>query len=247
MSREPFNDVRVREALAIAIDRERISEDEMGGATEPANTFLPVINEVDNSESVIAKSGTLNKDQSRAKQLLADAGFPNGDGFPVIRLLINRNEQQRQVAQAVASSWRNILNVETEIIAKPWDEYEASIRAGEYDLARRGAVMQSADEASNIRMLFPIEGKGADSSTTGAQPGATATVNQGNTLSDKTRWAPIESEADALRRLTAIPIYFASSYSLVKPYVSGFDSNILDAPSLKNVKIETGWQEPKSR
>src|ERR1051325_807447 len=53
--------------------------------------------------------------------------------------------------------------------------------------------------------------------------------------------AAIETEDQALRDLSAFPIYFASSYSLVKPYVSGFDSNVLDAPSLKNVKINNNW------
>jgi hypothetical protein len=55
---------------------------------------------------------------------------------------------------------------------------------------------------------------------------------------------PIETEAQALKDLSVMPIYFASSYALVKPYVSGFDSNVLDAPSLKTVRINTGWKPP---
>jgi hypothetical protein len=42
-----------------------------------------------------------------------------------------------------------------------------------------------------------------------------------------------------------MPIYFASSYALVKPYVTGFETNLLDAPSLKHVRIDTAWQQPK--
>lgn len=237
-ARAPFNDVRVREALAIAIDRERISADEMGGATEPANTFLPMVHEAGNSETIIAKVGTLNKDQARARQLLADAGYPEGKGFPVIRLLINRNEQQRQVAQAVATSWRSTLKIETEIISKPWDEYEAAIRTGEYDLARRGAVLQSSDETSNLSILFPAEEKSAGPAVSNPQGSASGAA-------ENAALGPIETEAEALRRLVAIPIYFASSFSLVKPYVNGFDSNVLDAPSLKTVKIDTKWQPAK--
>jgi hypothetical protein len=55
---------------------------------------------------------------------------------------------------------------------------------------------------------------------------------------------PIETESQALNDLSAVPIYFASSYALVKPYVSGFDSNVLDAPSLKTVRINTAWKHP---
>jgi oligopeptide transport system substrate-binding protein len=250
-SREPFNDVRVREALAIAIDRERISEEQMGGATDPAATFLPANKTEAINEAVVSKSASLNKDQERAKQLLADAGYPDGKGFPVIRLLINRNEQQHQVAQAVATMWHNVLKIETDIEAKSWDEYESAIRTGNYDLVRRGAVMQSADEASNIRMLFPSAEKDPSQNPLSAVQ-ASPSVNQsgkgtaGNAPPvGLTTPVSIETEAEALRQVTAIPIYFASSCALVKPYVSGFASNMLDAPSLKSVKIDTTWQEPK--
>jgi oligopeptide transport system substrate-binding protein len=249
-SRKPFNDVRVREALAIAIDRDRISEDKMGGATEPATTFLPPTNAVE-QEAVVARAATLNKDLTRARQLLTEAGYPNGEGFPVIHLLINRNDQQRQVAEAIAAMWQGILKIETEITVKSWDEYEAAIRAGDYDLVRRGAVMQTADELTSIGTLFPANQKFAAAPAPAAQPNGQTPGQEGkgtstNGSAGKPVAAPIETEADALRELTAIPIYFASSYALVKPYVSGFDSNILDAPSLKNVKIDTGWKEPQT-
>jgi len=54
----------------------------------------------------------------------------------------------------------------------------------------------------------------------------------------------ILTEQQALKELPALPIYFASSYALVKPYVAGFDANLLDAPSLQHVRIETNWQPP---
>ena len=57
---------------------------------------------------------------------------------------------------------------------------------------------------------------------------------------------PLESEADALKELRAIPLYFASSHALIKPYVTGFDSNLLDAPSLRRVRMETNWTAPKN-
>jgi hypothetical protein len=53
----------------------------------------------------------------------------------------------------------------------------------------------------------------------------------------------VETEAQALKDLKAVPIYFASSYSLVKPYVSGFDSNVLDVPSLKKTRINLAADE----
>jgi oligopeptide transport system substrate-binding protein len=198
------------------------------------------VDKAESNEVVVPKSASLEKDRERAKRLLAEAGYPNGEGFPVLKLLINRNEQQRQIAQAVATTWRTVLGIETEIIARVWDEYEDAIRKGEYDLARKGTVMQTADETSNIRMLFSTDVKEGSVGTTAQNtPSPQTTASPSPGVHPVT---PIETEAEALRQLTAIPIYFASSYSLVKPYVKGFDNNILDAPSLKTVKIDTQFK-----
>jgi oligopeptide transport system substrate-binding protein len=245
-TRAPFDDVRVREALAIGIDRDRISADEMGGATEPAKRFLPETGR-NTQQPVVNKSEVLEKEYERAGKLLAEAGFPGGKGFPKVRLLINRNEQQRVVAQSIAAMWRSVLNIETEIVIKSWDDYEAAIRAGDYDVVRRGIVMQTTDELTNIRMLFE-EDAPADVGGTGANLSAEAVNNQTPLAREKNVQKPqaIETEAQALKDLSAMPIYFASSYSLVKPYVSGFDSNVLDAPSLKTVRLNTGWTQSPS-
>ena len=142
--------------------------------------------------------------------------------------------------------WRSVLNIETEIVVKNWDEYEAAIRAGDYDVVRRGIVMQTTDELTNIRDLFQ---EGAQTGTAFEQSSGsvtTAEVPAGKCRPAKDKncltTQPIETEAQALKDLSAMPIYFASSYSLVKPYVSGFDSNVLDAPSLKTVRINTSWK-----
>jgi oligopeptide transport system substrate-binding protein len=243
-NRPPFDDVRVREALAIAIDRERISQDQLGGATQPAKKFLPD-EMTESNRPVVGKSELLERDVVRARELLAEAGFPEGAGFPKIRLLINRNEQQRLVSQSIASMWRTALNVETEIVMKNWDEYEAAIQTGDYDIVRRGLVMQTTDELTNMGMMFRHE---SNSALAGEHPAATPAGD--TSLASKTgeparpQEEKIDTEEQALRQLRAIPIYFASSYALVKPYVIGFDTNVLDAPSLKKVRIDNSWREP---
>lgn len=239
LDREPFDDVRVREALALAIDRERISRVDLGGATEPAGTFLPEA--MSGEKPVVDKEELLDQDVNKARDLLAQAGYPNGENFPILRLLINRNEQQRIVAQSIATMWRTTLNIKTEVVIKPWDEYEAAIAAGDYDVVRRGMVMHTTSESSNIAMLF---GRGPEPTPTPAGP--TSGTN-GSLAATPTPEPPpvtlIETEAQALKELKAMPIYFASSYSLVKPYVSGFDRNVLDVPLLKRTRLDTNWSE----
>ncbi|HEY6190187.1 MAG TPA: peptide ABC transporter substrate-binding protein [Pyrinomonadaceae bacterium] len=258
IERAPFNDVRVREALAISIDRDRISEDKMEGATEPAKKFLPVQMPAEKTGGSDEGLASLEHDAARAKRLLAEAGFPGGANFPRIRLLVNRNEQQRMLAQSVAAMWKNVLGVETEVVMKNWDEYEAAVRAGDYDVVRRGIVMQTMDEATNMRLIFEQEtavdvaepgnnNETPESAVEAERGGTTKPADDAKPTVEERLPVPqrIVSEEQALRELPAIPIYFASSYALVKPYVVGFDANLLDAPSLKHVKINTNWQPPK--
>ena len=144
--------------------------------------------------------------------------------------------------------WHSVLNVETEIVVKNWDEYEAAIRAGDFDVVRRGIVIQTTDELTNMRMIFPdgSAAAGHDASAgPGGSPGTKPEAGTGRAVSllnerDAGTSQQSETEAQALHDLSAMPIYFASSYALVKPYVTGFDSNVLDAPSLKAVRINRG-------
>jgi ABC-type oligopeptide transport system substrate-binding subunit len=336
-TRPPFDDPRVRRALALAIDRERLSADTLGGAAEPAEKFLPVEKGIDESENgngpthgkpaggssaaaggesaggsggetaggeaapaseygrdgrrvagaggaaggesgeaTGGESGSSSGGDSRgesedesgggaaplrfdpdgARRLLAEAGFPGGEGFPRVRLLVNRNEQHRVVAEAVAGMWRAVLGVETEILLRGWDEYEMLLRTGEFDVARRSLILQTPDEAANVLSMFSPERFDFDAATEVAealapeQPGASPSPAQGATRApDAPPPAPLPralyTEAEALREVPAIPVYFATSAALVKPYVRGFDSNLLDAPSLQRVRIDTAWQPPR--
>jgi oligopeptide transport system substrate-binding protein len=258
-ARPPFDDVRVRQALAFALDVERLSKDTLGGATEPTHTFIPVPEEEKGSGAPAeANAGDgggasgFEQNVERARRLLEQAGYPGGENFPRVRLLVNRNEQQRLVAQAVARMWREALGVETDIIVKPWEEYEAMLRAGDYDVARRSLVMQTTDEETNMRQLFGEAGEAEPPAPEAeASPAAPAAATppgvegQGQAARAMARPLPAAlTEAQALRELPAIPLHFASSYALVKPYVDGFESNLLDAPTLKNVRINRDWHPP---
>jgi oligopeptide transport system substrate-binding protein len=245
-TRPPFDDLRVRRALALAVDRQRLSADTLEGAVEPADKFLPT-GEADGTRVEYAPA--------EAQRLLTEAGYPGGAGFPRVRLLVNRNEQHRAVAQAVAAMWRTVLGVETEIVLKNWNEYEESLRAGDYDVARRSLVMQTPDEETNMLALFarpapaegPREATGATPTPNAPAPTESPSAAQAEpspAASAKALAPPLLTEAAALKELPALPVYFASSYALVKPYVGGFETNLLDAPSLQRVRIDTNWQPP---
>ncbi len=264
-ARPPFDDLRVRRALAYALDVSRLSADTLGGATEPTDRFLPVpVEGVGNGGGGAEGKGKVGPsrtaggadgeperpahDVERARRLLEEAGYPGGVNFPRVRLLVNRNEQQRLVAQAVARMWREALGVETEVIIRPWEEYEAMLHAGDYDVARRSLVMQTTDEETNMLQLFGDTTAAGTQPAPQASPPAHAAPQEGaeaaGTHTDERAAAYILTEEQALGELPAIPLHFASSYALVKPYVEGFESNLLDAPSLKHVRINTAWRTP---
>lgn len=248
----PFNDRRVREALALAIEREQIVDAELRGSAEPANRFLPLGKTTEPSLSFNAE---------RAKQLLELAGFPNGSGFPTIRLVVNRNDLQQRVARAVAKTWKQYLNVETDLLIKDNAEIAAIRKSGEYDLIRRGVVLPSADETMSLaailgydKMVIPqpsVERTPLDivSPESVLQRTGPNSADPKDTVPDSMLTAQPESspaeklfsEDDALYDMRAIPIYFPTSYSLVKPYVLGFETNGLDAPLLKAIAIDTEW------
>ncbi|HWW75430.1 MAG TPA: peptide ABC transporter substrate-binding protein, partial [Pyrinomonadaceae bacterium] len=224
-SRPPFDDLRVRRALALAIDVERLSKDTLGGATEPAARFLPASQEGSGSDEGQAESSPgdvgaarLGRDVGGARKLLEDAGYPGGVNFPRIRLLVNRNEQQRLVALAVARMWREGLGVETEVVVRPWEEYEAMLRAGDYDVARRSLVMQTTDEETNMLELFgdevqPEPTPAADEGNAVPTPSATAAQTPGAPAAARPEAGPpplILTESQALRELPAIPLHFSS-------------------------------------
>jgi oligopeptide transport system substrate-binding protein len=238
--RPPFDDRRIREALAISIERERLTEGEMQGLTRPALSFLPFGR---NPEAALVQ------DKQRARDLLDDAGYPNGEGFPVIKLVVNRNETQVRLARAVARMWKQSLNVETDVVVKEAAEVEAARDTGDFDLIRRNAVFPSADELMSIlTILTPPSVKPREESSPSTGPEVEAQdrppaneTNRNQPPKDDTSDVAI-TEVGAVYDLWAIPLYYPTSYSLVKPYVSGFEMNNIDAPMLQHVSIDSDWQ-----
>lgn len=250
ISRSVYRDRRVREALTLAIEREKLTEGELEGATQPAHTFLPFGS---------APKRRIVQDKDKARELLELAGFANGVGFPVVKLTVNRNETQLRIARSVAGMWKTNLNIETEIVIREPAEVEELRSQGEFDLVRRGVVMTTPNEAVNLRAIFGANYT-PERSEQATDPNANAAAantrpsnvkpetNTGNSAPGTVQMLPspvgrIASEDDALFELTAIPLYFPSSYALVKPFVVGFESNSLDATLLHEVYIDTDWNE----
>lgn len=260
LNEKPFDDFRIREALAISIERERLTADDMDGTTEPALSFLPFEEE---------KSKKLEENIEKAQTLLSEAGFAGGENFPTIRLIVNRNNVQQRIARSVAKMWLKNLNIKTEVLVKEQADLETSMQTGDFNLIRRGVVLPTNNETSSMLAIF--EGKKiaaekdvkkdiSENKVTAENQILTDEKAESNLNFTETEKAPettenpqlnnehhaenslILTEDQALEQLPAIPLYFPTSYSLVKPYIHGFDLNAFDALSLKNVEIDSNWQ-----
>ena len=135
-SRAPFSDRRVRQALSLAIDREKLAVGDLQGTTQPAYSFSPLLRK---------RTETLTHDIKKASELLENAGYPGGEGFPPVRLVINRNDVQQKIAASVTRMWKQFLNIDSVIVVKETSEMESVRRRGDFDLLRRGVVLPTND------------------------------------------------------------------------------------------------------
>lgn len=128
----PMDNALVRRALSAAIDRQRLIDHTTMGYQLPANTFAPAMifgsaaHNPDIAPWALPRSlgGTGYTEALRlARQWLADAGYPNGRGFPTITLMYNTSEGHRRIAQAIAAMWRDGLGINVEVRDLEWREY----------------------------------------------------------------------------------------------------------------------------
>jgi len=129
VTKPPFEDPRVRRAFAHAVDRRRIAkigEEVYGRPTSPATTFTPPwILAVDLYGEVGCPY-----DPDLARELLAQAGHPNGEGLPPITYAYNQTEAHAAIAEAVAQMWRDELGVEVRLEAvADWEAYKEMLRS----------------------------------------------------------------------------------------------------------------------
>ncbi len=129
--RKPLDDVRVREALNLAIDREVITREVLGLGQLPATRFVPP-----GVPGYEPPPTHIRLDVERARQLLAEAGYPEGRGFPSIGILYNTLEAHKKIAEVVSDQLARNLGIQVVAYNQEWQSYLATQRTRNYDLAR---------------------------------------------------------------------------------------------------------------
>jgi len=134
-TRKPFNDARVRQALNLAIDREQITRDVLGVGQLPAYYLVPP-----GMPGYTPPESGISYDVEHARKLLAEAGFPNGQGFPKFGILYNTLEAHKKIAEVLADQLRKNLNINVSAYNQEWQSYLQSCRSLDYDVARSAWV-----------------------------------------------------------------------------------------------------------
>jgi len=131
--KNPFVDVRVRRALAMAIDKQPIVQN-VGRLGQPvAGTLIPP-----NVFEGYSSPAGLPFDISRARQYLADAGYPNGQGFPHLTILYNNESIHGDVAEIVSHQWLTNLGIQTDLQGLEIKIFGVKLHAHQFDIARGG-------------------------------------------------------------------------------------------------------------
>jgi oligopeptide transport system substrate-binding protein len=131
-TRPPLDNLLVRKALSAAIDRQTLVETVTRGGEIPANTFAPAMVFGSAAGDTAIAPWLLSEAQggwgydralAQAQDWLAEAGYPNGQGFPALTLMHNAAESRGQIAAAIANMWRAGLGIEVTLASREWRDY----------------------------------------------------------------------------------------------------------------------------
>lgn len=169
MDKAPVNDVRVRKALTLAIDRKIIVEQIARGGELPASAFLPTgLSKSDGtSYRTLDANGYPIKeyffdpqkaDVGEARKLLAEAGYPNGKGFPEIELLYNTSENHKKIMEAVQAMWKENLGINVKLRNEEWQVFLSTRGKGDYYMCRAGWIGNSFDASGMLKQFQSSSG-----------------------------------------------------------------------------------------
>ena len=223
--REPFTDAKVRKALSLAIDREYVAGTIMQGTYEPAYNFVGpgIVDETgmfyDNAnggERYISDDYDANLEE--AKQLMADAGYPNGEGFPTIEYSANDAGYHIPVAEYVQQAWGE-LGITVNINKVEWASFLPMRRAGDYDVSRNGWVMDYNDPSNMIELFTTTNGNNDGKYS---NPEFDAAIEASKVADKSVHFQKLHEAEDILMEdAGAIPVAYYTDFWLQSPSLKG--------------------------
>jgi oligopeptide transport system substrate-binding protein len=238
----PVSDARVRKALSLAIDRKILTESVIQSSLPPLYGFIPhkFPDLVDPSKTWRDVHGdAFKEDVAAAKQLLADAGYPDGAGFPKIRLLQTSNATLVKTAEAMAQMWKQNLNIDTEIVSVESATYFSdgyARDAGDFEVCYMGYTGDYLDPSS---LFYNFESTGSTKSTRWVNADYDAIMAKVRAGAAGAEREKLIEEAEALlaNEFPIMPVYSYTSLALVSSNVTGFTRNYIGHPNFEYCDI----------
>lgn len=226
----PLDDKRIRLALAMTIDREKIVTAITKGGQIPAYNFTPP-----DSAGFTARA-KIPFDIEHAQQLLVDAGYPNGEGIEPIEILYNTSEGHKKIAIAIQQMWKQALGIEVKLYNQDWKSSLITISNLDYQVARSSWIGDYPDPNTFL-----------DTMTTGNGNNRTGFTNKeydalirkaANTMDRQQRFEYFQQAEQILaEEVPIIPIYTYTRNYLRSTDVKGWHDNVLDHHPLKHVYL----------
>ncbi len=229
-SRKPFDDPRVRQALVMALDRREIVTTACAGELTAQSMTPPGLPNYTPPEC----EGT---NLEKAKALLAEAGYPNGTGFPKIEILYNYEQQHQTIAELIRKQWRRGLGIDVATRNEEWSSYLSSTRQLKYDVVRRAWIGDYLDPITFLDMF--VTG-GENNNTDWGDPAYDELIAKAKSEADPDSRLKLlyEAEEMLMRELPVMPIYYYVSRSMVAPHVFGWYNNLEDRHPLWALSID---------
>ncbi len=240
MNVDALKDVRVRKALSLALDRKSITENVMKGGEIPATGFNPVglKDSQGNDFNTTAGDYYINVDGGNveeAQKLLAEAGYPNGEGFPQLTALYNTSESHKAVFEVIQEAWKQNLGINIELANQEWAVFQSNRVAHNFEIARGGYIGDYPDPVGLLELL-------AEDSSNNHPDWHNQEFNE---LINKSRFAS-GSERDAyiyraeeilMEDAPIAPIFYYTDPLMVNERVSGWEKNSMSYWYFGNVDI----------
>ena len=236
---EPFDNVLVRKAFNLAIDRYTLINDVLQMDAEPAYSFIApgyVVDGVDYTDDRSTFGLSDEADVEAAQEALAEAGYPNGEGFPEVTLYYYASDTVALVAQALANMLETNLNIKVKIDNADWAVYYADVLAGNYQL---GAMGWSADYLHPMTFL-PLAVTGdANNVAFWSNEEYDALVQKVQLSTDPSEAIEYIKAADELvgENYVFLNLYYKNGTSLMHPYVQGYYINASQMMYLKTAFV----------
>jgi oligopeptide transport system substrate-binding protein len=234
-TKPPFNDLRVRQALAMAVNREVLVEKITLAGELPAYGFVPDGTANYMSQKFTWAGMSQSAREAEAVKLMRAAGY--GPEKPLkFQLLYNTSENHKKIAVALAAMWKE-LGVEVELVNSEFKVQVASLRQGDFQLGRAGWIADYND-AQNYLFLAETSTKQQNYSRF-SNPDYDRLMAQASLTADLAARAKLLEQAETilLREVPVLPLYFYVSKNLVSPKISGWVDNPFDVHNMRDLKL----------